>query len=122
MEARQKEAIISIIETNKIIESIRNEIENLCKTIKYKEDQMEILKLKILTLKYKNSVDEFTVLWKRKRGEKSMNCVQITQKLPSLNSREKNKPEIEERTETKAKAKGPVVFNQKSNSCTIRVP
>ena len=31
---------------------------------------MEILKLKILTLKYKNSVDEFTVLWKRKRGEK----------------------------------------------------
>ena len=31
MEAGQKEAIISIIETNKIIESIRNEIENLCK-------------------------------------------------------------------------------------------
>ena len=75
MEARQKEAIISIIETNKIIESIRNEIENLCKTIKYKEDQMEILKLKILTLKYKNSVDEFTVLWKRKRGEKSNNLL-----------------------------------------------
>ena len=71
---------------------------------------MEILKLKILTLKYKNSVDEFTILWKRKRGEKSMNCVQITQKLPSLNSRQKNKPEIEIRIE--AKAKGPVVFNQ----------
>ena len=32
---------------------------------------MEILKLKILTLKYKNSVDEFTVLWKRKSGEKN---------------------------------------------------
>ena len=43
-------------------------------------------------------------------GKKSMNCVQITQKLPSLNSRQKNKPEIEIRIE--AKAKGPVVFNQ----------
>lgn len=43
-------------------------------------------------------------------GKKSMNCVQITQKLPSLNSRQKNKPEIEKRTE--AKAEGPVVFNQ----------
>ena len=41
-----------------------------------------------------------------KEGGKSMNCVQITQKLPSLNSREKNKPEIEKRID--AKAKGPV--------------
>ena len=108
MEARQKEAIMSMIETSKIIESIRNEIKKSLQSNKiYKESQMEILKLKILTLKYKNSVDEFTVLWKRKSGEKkSMNCVQITQKLPSLNSREKNKPEIEKRID--AKAKGPV--------------
>ena len=35
MEARQKEAIMSMIETSKIIESIRNEIKNLCKAIKY---------------------------------------------------------------------------------------
>ena len=70
MEARQEEAIMSMIETNKIIESIRNEIKKYLQSDKiYKEDQMEILKLKILTLKYKNSVDEFTVLWKRKRGE-----------------------------------------------------
>ena len=70
MEARQEEAIMSMIETNKIIESIRNEIKKSLQSDKiYKEDQMEILKLKILTLKYKNSVDEFTVLWKRKRGE-----------------------------------------------------
>ena len=70
MEARQEEAIMSMIETNKIIESIRKEIKKSLQSDKiYKEDQMEILKLKILTLKYKNSVDEFTVLWKRKRGE-----------------------------------------------------
>ena len=70
MEARQEEAIMSMIETNKIIESIRNEIKKSLQSDKiYKEDQMEILKLKILTLKYKNSFDEFKLIWKRKRGE-----------------------------------------------------
>ena len=51
-----------MLETSKIIESDREETEKSRQSHKrYKEDQIVILKLKILTLKYKNSMAKLRV-------------------------------------------------------------